>query len=183
MKFFSYLSPAIFCFSLMLAGVSLPPTAFAAEGKTKAKACYSPIEVQAEELLRLHSQLMVITVTCHQGSNGENLVSAYTGFTRDNIDDLHQAEAIMKSHYKARHGGDGIAQLDVLRTKLGNEFGQIIADMSAPAFCDFYRDKVTALSRNIPGQLENEVQRMTEESRTLVPPCKGAAMKVADRNR
>ncbi len=154
-----------------------------ASSGTKARACYSPLEVQAEELLRLHSQLMVITVTCHQGSNGENLVPAYTTFTRDNIEDLHKAESIMKSHFKTRHGGDGTPQLDALRTRLGNEYGQQIADLSAPAFCDLYRDKVVALSQNIPGLLENEVARITQESRTLVPPCKTAGLKVAEKNR
>ena len=40
-----------------------------------ASACYSPAELQAEHLLRLHSELMVITVTCRTGSQGEDLVA------------------------------------------------------------------------------------------------------------
>lgn len=165
------------------AGLALPFSAHAAAGKGKPHSCYSPVEIQAEELLRLHSELMVITVSCHQGSNGESLVPAYTKFTRDNIDDLSKAESVMKSYYKSKNGGDGTAQLDELRTKLGNEFGQAIADMSAPAYCDLYRDKVVAFSRNIPGIIEDEVHRMTEETRTLVPPCKGAGVKVANQER
>lgn len=183
MIFSRSLRSAMLCLSTVLACALPLATAEAATGKNKPQSCYSPTEVQAEELLRLHSELMVITVTCHQSSNGENLVPAYTSFTRDNIDDLHQAEGIMKAYYKSRHGGDGTAQLDALRTKLGNEYGQMIADMSAPAYCDLYRDKVVALSRNIPGQIENEVQRMTADIRTLAPPCKGTGMKVADKVR
>lgn len=181
------LRSAMLCLAALLA-CAAPPLAAAeaatatTTGKNKSGACYSPLEVQAEELLRLHSELMVITVTCHQGSSGENLVPAYTSFTRDNIEDLHKAEGIMKAYYKSRHSGDGIAQLDALRTRLGNEYGQMIADMSAPTYCDLYRDKVVALSRNIPGQIENEVQRMTAEVRTLAPPCKGSRIKVADKN-
>ncbi|MDP9127612.1 MAG: hypothetical protein M3N08_05055, partial [Pseudomonadota bacterium] len=47
-----------------------------------AAACYTPAELQAEQWLRLHSELMVTTVTCHQSSLGENLVPFYTRFTQ-----------------------------------------------------------------------------------------------------
>lgn len=176
------LSKALFSI-IVCFGLAYSVSAHAGAAKGKTLSCYSPLEVQAEELLRLHSELMVVTVTCHQASTGENLVPAYTRFTRDNIDDLSQAESVMKAYYRARNGGDGTSQLDVLRTKLGNEFGQAVADMSAPAFCDMYRDKVLALSQNAPGAIEDEVRRMTAEVRTSVPPCKGAGIKVANQER
>ncbi len=57
-----------------------------------AQQCYSSAEVEAEQLLRLHSELMVITVTCHTGSRGENLVPAYTTFTQEHLAALHNAD-------------------------------------------------------------------------------------------
>jgi hypothetical protein len=133
-------------------------------------ACYTPAELHAEHLLRLHSELMVITVTCHVGSQNEDLVSAYTGFTKNHISALHEAENTMSSYY-SQHGGHGQDKLDKLRTKLGNEFGQKIADMSAQPFCDAYRDKVLAFYRASPADVQGEVQRMEASDTSYIEPC------------
>ena len=78
---------------------------------------------------------MVITVTCHTGSQRRDLVSAYTGFTRKHIGVLHGAEQTLIRFYHKTYGGSGIERLDKLRTRLGNEYGQKVADMSAPLYC------------------------------------------------
>lgn len=133
--------------------------------------CYSPAEIEAEHTLRLHSQLMVITVTCHQGSHGENLTDAYTGFTKRNISALHKAEHTMTRYYD-ENGGGGVDRLDRLRTRLANEFGQQIADMAAQPYCDEYRDKVVTLARASSGDVTSEVQRMSAVATPYVQPCK-----------
>jgi hypothetical protein len=133
-------------------------------------ACYSPAELEAEHLLRLHSELMVITVTCHVGSQGEDLVAAYTGFTKTHIKELREAEQTMTSYYE-NHGGDGEDKLDRLRTKLANEFGQKIADLSSQPFCDAYRDKVLAFERASNADLLNEVERMEIADKPYIEPC------------
>jgi hypothetical protein len=110
-----------------------------------ASPCYAPNEMRAEQLLRLHSELMVIAVTCKQSSMGDNLITFYTGFTRKNINVLHDAEQTLIAHYRSNGGGDPVGRLDKLRTKLANEFGQQIADASAPTFCAQRRDKLVNL--------------------------------------
>ena len=135
-------------------------------------ACYTPPELTAEHLLRLHSELMVITVTCHTGSQGEDLVVAYTGFTHKNIRALHDAEATLIRFYKNNYGGSGVDRLDKLRTKLANEYGQKIADMSAPAYCARYRDKVLVMRTVSPPRLEDEVKHMTLVEKSYAYLCK-----------
>ncbi|MDD5586096.1 MAG: hypothetical protein PHY92_03950 [Alphaproteobacteria bacterium] len=154
---------------IMLALASLLFVLAAPSASLAAAHCYSPTEVEAEQLLRLHSELMVITVTCHVSSTGQDLVGAYTGFTRNNIGPLHEAEQTMISYYKKAYGGKGIDKLDRLRTQLANEYGQEIADVSAPAFCKAKRDKVIALHKADSGALHGEV--MTISARTFDPPC------------
>jgi hypothetical protein len=145
-------------------------------------ACYSPAELEAEQLLRLHSELMVITVTCRTGSQGEDLVSAYTTFTKFNIKKLHDAEQTMIRYYEAHGAGNGIEHLDKLRTKLGNEYGQKSANMSAPLFCKEYRDKVLVYCHILPNQLSDEVQRMCTAERSYVPPCDAPGSVVAKKS-
>jgi len=141
--------------------------------------CYSSAELRAEQLLRLHSELMVITVTCRQGSQGENLVPAYTGFTHTNINVLHDAEQTMMNYYSNTHGGDGIEQLDSLRTRLGNESGQEIADMSAPVYCSKYRDKVLSFYQGDSTQIVSEVQRMVVAEKSYGHLCPSSGTRIA----
>ena len=137
--------------------------------------CYSSDEVKAEQLLRLHSELMVITVTCRQGSMGRDLPMAYAKFTRDNIAALHDAEAKLIAFYKKNYGGSGIERLDKLRTRLANEYGQQIANLSAPLFCAQRRDKVTSLCDAQQAAISDEVGRLCLAARTEEKPCDVAA--------
>jgi hypothetical protein len=134
-------------------------------------ACYMPEQTRAEQWLRLHSELMVITVSCHHGSEGQPLPDAYAAFTRKNIHTLHEAEQTMIAHYKTTAKGSPIDALDRLRTRLGNEFGKKMADMSAPAFCALYRDKVTQLNVASPFDIDSQIRRMEITERTYAKPC------------
>lgn len=149
--------------ALGLCGLAMPVVA--------APACYEPQQIRAEQLLRLHSELMVITVTCRQGSNGQDLVSAYSGFTKRNIGALREAEQTMIAYYKTRGGGDAVAKLDRLRTLLGNEYGQKAADMSAPVFCGAYRDRVLSFYGASARDIDGEVMRMTAAERSYAKSC------------
>lgn len=139
--------------------------------------CYSPAEFEAEQALRLHSELMVITVTCKRGSYGEDLVRAYTGFTQNNIAMLRNAEGVMTAYYKKVYGGKGVERLDKLRTKLANEFGQEIAAKSAPSFCAEKQDRVLALYNANPRSVKGAVMEI--DARTYEPPC--SSLKKAER--
>jgi hypothetical protein len=145
--------------------ILLPSLAFAAP------ACYTLAEMRAEEMLRLHSELMVITVTCHQASDGTDLVPAYESFTHVNLPTLHAAEQTMITYYKHHGAGQGVDQLDKLRTRLGNEFGQEIADVSAPAFCAKNRDLVPEFAAAPPQKLEDEAARLQSLGKSDVPLC------------
>ena len=136
-----------------------------------ASTCYTPEQIRAEQLLRLHSELMVITAMCKQGSAGENLAVAYGDFTKKNITVLHNAEQTMIAYYKEKEKGDPQDKLDHLRTRLGNEYGQKAANQSAPAFCAAFRNEVLRFDTAAPLAIETEVRRMTISLPTYAPPC------------
>lgn len=134
-------------------------------------ACYGPAERHAEQLLRLHSELMVIAATCRTGSDGEDLPSAYGEFTQANLGPLQDAERTMIFYYQTHAKGDPVSHLDRLRTLLGNEFGMKSAKMSAPAFCAAYRDKPLLFAAASPASVEDEVRRMEMSDRAYVKTC------------
>lgn len=158
---------------LVVVGLLMAVPAFAASS------CYSPAELEAEHLLRLHSELMVITVTCRVGSQGEDLPAGYVAFTKKHISLLHRAELMMTEFFN-KHGGGGQDRLDKLRTRLGNEYGQKIADMSAQPFCNAYRDKVMQFSSASPDDVQAEIKRMDVAEKSYIAPCD--AIKVAKAN-
>jgi len=133
--------------------------------------CYAPEQMRAEQLWRLHSELMVITVTCRQSSVGQSLSPVYTAFTRKNIAALHRAEQTMVAYYKKNEKGDPLEKLDRLRTKLGNEFGQKAADLSSPVYCSQFRDKVEEFYAATKSDIDAAIGRMTASSPSYAKAC------------
>jgi len=149
----------------LLAALLLSVPAFAKD------ACYSPEHMRAEQLLRLHSELMVITITCRQGSEGQDLPAAYGQFTQSNLHTLRNAEQTLIAFYKKSGSGNGVSRLDKLRTLLGNEFAQKVADMSAPEYCSIYRDKVWKMATAQPTDLDNQVKIFEAVGKSYGTPC------------
>ncbi len=141
--------------------------------------CYASEEMQAEQLLRLHSELMVITVTCKQGATGRDLVRPYVGFTQRHTKAIQKAEATLMRYYAKTYGEDGTSRLDKLRTKLANEFGQVVADESAPVFCARARDKVLALYDSPSKTVLEDNIRSYRASLSYEPLCKDSEIKTA----
>lgn len=147
-----------------------------------APACYSEREATAEKILRLHSELMVITVTCRQGSTGRDLSRAYSRLTRQHINPIKQSEKILMAYYAKKNGGNGQKQLDKLRTKLANQYGQVVARESAAKFCQLRRDQVTRLYDSRRISFESESLRANRHIKLNEPIC-GNHVKMAQKRR
>ncbi|MDE1901817.1 MAG: hypothetical protein KGI37_09270 [Alphaproteobacteria bacterium] len=165
----------------ILSALLVAALAFAATPAFAARACYTPDQMRAEQLLRLHSELMVVAITCRQGSRGQDLPAAYVDFTKHNIGILHGAEQTMIGYYRTHDRGDPTSHLDRLRTLLGNEFGQESADMSAPAFCAAFRDDVVKYDAASRADIDNAVTHMEVADRSYEPLCGSKATEVAKR--
>lgn len=135
------------------------------------KQCYTPTERHAEQLLRLHTELMVTAITCQQDEDGRDLVAGYGDFTRTHVDVIRDAETVMKTFYQSHYGGDGTARLDKLRTQLGNEYGQKIANLSAPGYCGQYRSEVARLYKASAPEIEAQINQMNDAGMGRLPVC------------
>ncbi len=135
-------------------------------------ACFTAEQRQAEQWVRLHSELMVVAVTCRQDSYGQSLSDKYVSFTHKNIRALHKAEQTLISYYKSTSKRNPVERLDALRTRLGNEGAHKAAKMSAPEFCRLYRDDVTKFEAFTPQKMTAEIR-----SRTSTQPCGDAIKK------
>ena len=121
--------------------VLLPATA-------QASSCYSNAEAEAEQGIRIHSELMVIGLNCtHMGARaGINLYGKYRRFTADHGDLFATYEKILLKHFKNTGSRNPEADINTLRTGYANKISKDAAGMRPDIFCSKYAPRVIAAS-------------------------------------
>lgn len=125
-------------FGLLFLAVSLPGTALAS-------GCYSAAEAEAEQGIRIHSELMVIGLNCqHMGKRaGQNLYGDYRQFTADHGDLFAKYEEILMAYFKKNGAGNPESSLNTLRTNVANKISNDAAKMRPDVFCSRYAPRIT----------------------------------------
>ncbi|ACI98268.1 hypothetical protein [Rhodospirillum centenum] len=122
-------------------------------GSAHAKApCYTQAEFEAEQAIRLHTELMVVGLTCGEMSQagGPSLFAQYKQFTLQHRNDIVSWEKALIGHFKRSRGGNATREFDSFRTRLANETSQRAIALSNPVFCQAYVPavvKALAMSR------------------------------------
>lgn len=113
----------------------------------QASACYRAQEAEAEQGIRIHSELMVIGLGCQHmaQANGKNLYLAYREFTGKHQDLFATYERILMKYFKKNGAGDGSAEakLNALRTRFANKISNDQAKMRPDIFCKRYSPRIT----------------------------------------
>jgi hypothetical protein len=130
--------------------------------------CYTLETKKAEALVRLHSQLMVVTLSCRTDSKGAPLPAAYQQFTHQNLRQIQTAE---KNLIQWHRQNGGASKLDKIRTEYGNEYSNELAQLSPQGFCDKHRDTVIPTAALSPPQLEEQLQKMAAEPNGKIGLC------------
>ncbi len=107
--------------------------------------CYTPLEAEAEQGVRIHSELMVIALNCqHLTPPGqENLYSQFRKFTAKNADLFATYEMLLVKHFKARGDADPDREMHSLRTQFANKISKDAAVMRPDAFCAAYMPRIS----------------------------------------
>lgn len=117
-----------------------PPKKSAAKpGKPAAKApCYTPAEFEAEQAIRLHTELMVVGLTCQamDPKGGPSLFAQYKMFTLKHQAAVQGWEKALIAHYKRAGVRNPTKEFDSFRTRLANEMSQRAIALSAQIFCE-----------------------------------------------
>jgi hypothetical protein len=111
----------------------------------QAASCYSPVEAEAEQGIRIHSELMVIGLNCqHMGKRaGQNLYNDYRQFTADHANLFAKYEEILMAYFKKSGQGNPEAALNTLRTNVANKISNDAAQMRPDVFCSRYAPRIT----------------------------------------
>ena len=105
------------------------------------RGCYLAQELEAEQGLRIHSELRVIGLTCQNRPNGRGLYQKYNKFTTKNQYLIGEYEKIMLAHF-GRLNGDAEKQLNNLMTEMSNNVSQLAIRMNMVSFCQHYSPRL-----------------------------------------
>lgn len=125
----------LFLAALVLAAAAAAPA-------LAAPSCYGPAEAEAEQGLRIHSELMVIGLNCAHlatGPGGQSLYAGYRAFTDRQAAVIRGYEATLERALGSE------AALHALRTDLANGVAGDAANMRPDLFCHRYAPRMAAV--------------------------------------
>jgi len=112
------------------------------------QSCYSSTEFEAEQGLRIHSELMVISLNCqHVYHRAGNLQIQYRDFTRRHSNLISSYEGTMKQYFARNGSANPERDINDLRTSLANKVSTDAAKMRPNVFCRAYGDRITQALR------------------------------------
>lgn len=115
--------------------------------------CYTRPEAEAEQGIRIHSELMVIGLNCQHlyKANGKNLYSEYRHITNENLKLFAAYETKLMEYFRRAGYADPEGQLNAMRTVFANKIANDSARMRPDQFCKHYAgriEKVSAMSQD-----------------------------------
>ena len=110
----------------------------------ESQTCYKPYEVEAEQGIRIHSELLVIGLNCpnYVTSRGQTLIKSYQDFTRKHNKLIETYENIMIGYYTRTGVYNAESELNNLRTSLANKVALDAAKLKPNVFCKRYSGRL-----------------------------------------
>jgi hypothetical protein len=124
---------------VLISALALTPMHAFAEQK-----CYSDAEAEADQGIRIHSELMVIGLNCQVIGKrfGDDLYGTYRKFTADHANLFGGYEETLINHFKKEGAANPVSNLNELRTRYANKISDEAADMRPDIFCSNYAKRV-----------------------------------------
>ncbi len=136
-------------FLLLLIAVAFPSVSYA-------ESCYTPIEAEAEQGIRIHSELMVIGLNCaHMAdANGNNLYMEHKKFTAKHEELFATYEKILMEYMRRNNAKNPEKALHKLRTEFANKISNDAAEMRPDIFCRKFASRIEKAT-----QMDNDTLR------------------------
>lgn len=109
-----------------------------------ADSCYSSLEVEAEQGIRIHSELMIIGLNCQHMTpvDQENLYTQYRKFTNENAPLFAGYEEVLMDYFRRVGEENPEASLNDMRTFFANKIANDAAKMRPDRFCRRYGGRI-----------------------------------------
>lgn len=143
----NFLLPALLVVSLVLPF----------SGARAAGVCYTPAEAEAEQGIRIHSELMVIGLNCQnmKFTDGTDLYAKYRAFTAARANLFADYETRLMDYFRRTGDGNPEASLNALRTNFANRISLDATKMQPHVFCNSYAGRIIKASSLSENALRN----------------------------
>lgn len=135
--------------------------------------CYTAREVEAEQGLRIHSELMVISLTCMRMPDGASMYSKYQSFTRKNQALIASYEDDLIAYYRSAGYPNPEKQLHTLRTTIANQISEHAITMSTATFCRTYGPRIDRALQMSQQKVRAWAQHSFASATVSQPTCRG----------
>lgn len=144
-------------------------------GAVSAAGCYSPREAEAEQGIRIHSELMVIGLNCaHMAdANGNNLYLEHKKFTAKHEDLFATYETILMEYMQKNGSRNAEKSLHKLRTEFANKISNDVAVMRPDIFCKTFSVRIEKATKMNRTTLRKWAATPYEEYPVSQPLCEG----------
>ena len=139
---------------------------------SQSASCYSPAEFEAEQGLRIHSELMVIGLTCLKMPGGKGLYSKYQTFTQRNQHLISNYENALIDYFRRNGAPNAEGQFHTLRTGLANQISKH-AIGNVVGFCQAFAPRLDQALAMDQAKLRRWAQQTWPQSPTSRPACRG----------
>lgn len=129
-----------------------PAAAKPAKG-IKPQACYSRAEHAAEQTIRMHTEMMVVGLSCRDVMPDQKPFDLYQNFTVKHRATISSSETALMGFFN-RHGGGGTRQFDTFRTELANEISRRAATIGTANYCQTFVERSKAATELTPAELK-----------------------------
>lgn len=141
--------------------------------------CYQAKEAEAEQGIRIHSELMVIGLNCQHKyqSKGRNLYMQYRDFTDRHANLFSTYEGIILNYFKRTDIDDPEAHLNSLRTSYANKISIEAAKMRPDMFCQVYAPRITKAADMDKGDLRRWAATVFNSNPVSQPLCRNTDLR------
>lgn len=134
-----------------------------------AGACMTEEEIAAEQMIRLHTAMMVTGLTCHGFYREPTLFERFQDFTIENEDRLGAAQDSIGTFLARYRSGRGL--FDTYQTLIANAESRLVAEASAPTYCRLRREQFYTASTFTEVDLDTYVELMVDHHRDSYRIC------------
>ncbi len=136
--------------------------------------CYSPTEAEAEQGIRIHSELMVIALNCqHMTPRGwKNFYQQYKEITARNGATLSGYENVLIDYYGRAGRPNPERALHDLRTNLANKVSTDAAQMRPDIFCSRFAPRLPKVDKMSVGEFRSWASNYQNGPRPTEPMCR-----------
>ncbi|HYH38877.1 MAG TPA: hypothetical protein VD860_11695 [Azospirillum sp.] len=129
------------------------------------QACYNRSEHAAEQLIRMHTEMMIAGLTCKDVMPEKAPFAKYQEFTVKHRPTISKAEGELMSHFRRTGKGNATSKFDTYRTEVANEVSRRASIIGTDNYCKTFVPRV-----------ENAMSLSPDEVRTLTVDEKGAGL-------